>query len=46
MGGRGNSPEALPKRPPTPPIEKWDCDIEEEENWDTATSSDELYGRT
>ena len=45
MRGRGGSPEALPKRPSTPPIEKWDCDLEEEEeeeNWDTAPSLDEL----
>ena len=41
-GGSGNSPEKIRKRPPTPPIEKWDCNIEEEENWDTAMSSDEL----
>ena len=31
MGGRGDRPQTLPAHPPTPPIEKWDCDLEEEE---------------
>ena len=31
MGGRGDSPKALPQRPLTPPIEKWDCEFKEEE---------------
>ena len=46
MGGWRDSTQTLAKRPPTPPVEPWDCDIqeethteedaeEEEENWDT-----------
>ena len=31
MGGWRDAPKALPQRPPTPPVEKWDCEIEEEE---------------
>ena len=31
MGEQGDGPQTLPKRPPTPAIEKWDYDIEEEE---------------
>ena len=30
MGERGDHPQVLPERPPTPAIEKLDCDIEEE----------------
>ena len=29
LGGWRDSAQALPKCPPTPPIELWDCDIEE-----------------
>ena len=29
LGGWRDSTQALPKRPPTPPVELWDCDIEE-----------------
>ena len=31
MGRRGDASKAIPQHPPTPPIEKWDCNIEEEE---------------
>ena len=29
LGGWRDSAQALPKCPPTPPIELWDCDVEE-----------------
>ena len=30
MGGWRDSSQALPQRPPTPPVEPWDCDLKEE----------------
>ena len=30
LGGWRDGPKTLPQRPPTPPVEPWDCDIEGE----------------
>ena len=44
MGGRGDGPKALPQRPFTPPMEMWDCEIEEEEAAAAAAKANEEDG--